>query len=142
MDIFLSFIVQYMATNTPIQGAYIPQYTHMQASLVPVEVCVLACSPSWEYQYSSVFILKNNNLIVKGKKEVVKSYFVISSRKIIRKSSHQAIIPRIPTNKPSSAETILSRNAVDLFNVLHSFCKSETFCFYQYLSSSDNSNSI
>jgi hypothetical protein len=34
----LSFLVQYMAANS-MQGAYIPQYTHMQATNVPVEVC-------------------------------------------------------------------------------------------------------
>jgi len=30
--------VQFMATNTAMQGAYIPQYTHMQTTSVPVEV--------------------------------------------------------------------------------------------------------
>lgn len=41
-----------------------------------------------------------------------------------------AIIPHIPTNKPSSsevtfgtAETIMSTDAEDLFTVLHRFCK-------------------
>lgn len=38
------FIVQFMAANTPMQGAYIPQYAHMQTSTVPVEVGALTCS--------------------------------------------------------------------------------------------------
>lgn len=33
----LSFL-QFMAANTPMQGAYIPQYAHMQTSSVAVEV--------------------------------------------------------------------------------------------------------
>lgn len=35
--ILLSFL-QFMAANTPMQGAYIPQYAHMQTSSVAVEV--------------------------------------------------------------------------------------------------------
>lgn len=35
------FVVQFMAANTAMQGAYIPQYAHMQTTSVPVEVRVL-----------------------------------------------------------------------------------------------------
>ena len=38
MTVSLLFIVQFMATNTAMQGAYIPQYPHLQTT-VPVEVC-------------------------------------------------------------------------------------------------------
>ncbi len=43
--LFLSpLIVQFMAANTAMQGAYIPQYAHMQTSAVPVEVRALTAS--------------------------------------------------------------------------------------------------
>ena len=35
---YFPFLVQFMAANTAMQGAYIPQYTHMQTTSVPVEV--------------------------------------------------------------------------------------------------------
>lgn len=37
----LFFVLQFMAANTAMQGAYIPQYAHMQTTSVPVEVRVL-----------------------------------------------------------------------------------------------------
>lgn len=42
---FFPSLKQYMAANTAMQGAYVPQYAHMQTSTVPVEVCSLARSP-------------------------------------------------------------------------------------------------
>lgn len=86
----------------------------------------------------------------------VNNGFTLSSRKIVHtpKWTHPAIIPHIPTNKPSRAEVtsevaeaILSTTAMDakdLFTVLHRFCKclSETIVWYHYLSSSYDSKYI
>lgn len=81
-------IVQYVAANTAVQGAYMPQYAHMQTTTVPVEVSAAVPLAYEEYIVSND--LGNN--------------FTLSSRKMVHshKWTHLAIIPRTPTNKPSS----------------------------------------
>lgn len=39
--LYIFFTMQFMA-NTPMQGAYIPQYAHMQTATVPVEVSAIS----------------------------------------------------------------------------------------------------
>lgn len=92
----LHFYVQFMAASTPMQGAYIPQYAHIQPSAVPVEV-------------KHVFVLrvKSKSTFWEDKqllKKIIHIFFFFLSRKIVRRLKwiHPAIIPHIPTNKPSS----------------------------------------
>ena len=131
----LSFIVQFMAANSAMQGAYIPQYAHMQASNVPLEV---RATTSLQPDECRSLLMKAKYHVMQCKewslfKTEVHFYFTLCSRKMAH--SHKwtlpAIIPHIPTNKPSSsevtfgttAETIMSTDAEDLFTVLHRFCK-------------------
>lgn len=89
-----------MAANTAMQGAYIPQYAHVQTSAVPIEVRALTaqqpdvCKTLSSFKQLPMAVAKN------------KGYFTLSSRKMVHnhKWTHLAIIPHIRTNKPSSAE--------------------------------------
>lgn len=86
-----------MATNTAMQGTYIPQYAHMQTTAVSVEVY---------FNMDTVFCVKKRIFIVTVKKNLGLGSLTLSSRKMVHNHrwTHLEIIPHIHTNKPSSAE--------------------------------------
>lgn len=95
-----SFVLQFMAANTAMQGAYIPQYAHMQTSAVPVEVRAFP-------RLTSLIVAK---VELAGTDFSLLSFSVPSRKMVHRhKWTQPAIIPHIPTNRASSAAATFGR---------------------------------